>query len=104
MGVIAGKQIMVPGSQNTFIISSNNTVSLTQVSDEGLQVLYKGKFTSLKTADGSPRIICKVVEVSNSKYPSQPSYHIVINPDGTIICHENPDAKIKTPPFELKKG
>ena len=104
MGVIAGKDIIVPGIKHSFIFSANNVVSLLQVSDKGDQVNYKGKWSTSKGSDGKQVYICKMFEVTSSAYPSKPDYYIYVSSDGKISCQENPGSKVRTPAFELKKS
>lgn len=103
MGVVAGREIIVPGINETFTILANGIVNLFQKSDKGDEVNYKGKYTISKTADGTITLRCKMIEITKSPYPSAPEYHLTFNIDGTIECVENPGAKLKAPPFLLKK-
>lgn len=103
MGIISGRDIMVPGINHTFTVLANSLVNLTQVSDEGDKVNYKGKYTLVQTSNGNKLLKCKMTEITKSQYPSTPEYLITINSDGTIECTENPGAKTRIPTFNLKK-
>ena len=103
IGVVAGKDIIVPGIQHSFNFLAKNSVSLVQVSDKGDKAQYKGTSTTTLKKDGSKMIVCKMLEVTTSAYPSKPEYHILFSVNGSIKCQENPGSKVKTSPFELKK-
>jgi hypothetical protein len=103
MGVIAGRDIMVPRINHTFTILANGLVNLIQISDKGDKANYKGKYTIVQVGEGKKLLKCKMTEITKSQYPSTPEYNITFNSDGAIECVENPGGKIKTPPFSLNK-
>lgn len=68
-----------------------------------LKVSYKGKYTVVPLENDNILLKCKMTEITKSAYPSTPEYHITFKSDGTIICIENPDSKVKVPPFSLSR-
>jgi hypothetical protein len=103
MGVISGRDIIVPGINHTFTILSNGLVNLIQISDKGDKANYKGKYTIVQVEEGKKLLKCKMTEITKSQYPSTPEYNITFNSDGAIECVENPGGKTKIPPFSLNK-
>jgi hypothetical protein len=76
--VINGKTITVPTSNYIFTINSNGTCSLKQISNNQT-VYYSGAFTSTSSSQNEVSLICSLKELSNSKYPSTPTYTLLID-------------------------
>ena len=77
--VINGKTITVPSSNYTFSINANGTCALKQVSSDNQIVYYSGSFTSTSTSHNEVSLVCSVKEVTDSKYPSNPTYTLLID-------------------------
>jgi hypothetical protein len=97
---IFGRDVVVPGSNYSFKISSGNKINLFQNADYGVEVSYYGKYT-ISNRNNIIVLNCPMIE-KKDKYPSKPTFEITFSKnENKVICQQLSDG---TPSFELKKS